>query len=294
MGAPYVGVRSYKRHRVRRRALRHQQPPPPLLRQNRGSIGRHPHENGALAPLPAFAATPPRTARHAGLPASLSLNRRASARSSPCSNGSKSRSPTPARPTRARPRGCCSGSARTRSGTLALGVFFGIWLDARAGADAVRDRPRDPARHRRGATTGRSRSGRSSCSRSALMQAFAGVMRHRLAVFNWLQASFRLAQVVSHHAARSGPAVRGALSTGEVVATVSNDAMRAGGAFDITARLSGAVVAYVVVARDPRSRRPSCSGSSSWSACRCSCSCSAPSSSRCRRGSASSARRSAS
>ena len=79
-------------------------------------------------------------------------------------------------------------------------------------------------------------------------QAFAGVMRHRYAVFNWLQASFRLAQVVAHHAARSGPAVRGRLSTGEVVATVSNDAMRAGGAFDITARLSGAVVSYVVVA----------------------------------------------
>ena len=80
-----------------------------------------------------------------------------------------------------------------------------------------------------------------------LMQAFAGVMRHRYAVFNWLQASFRLAQLVAHHAARTGPAVRGSLSTGEVVATVSNDAMRAGGAYDITARLSGAVVAYVVV-----------------------------------------------
>ena len=79
-------------------------------------------------------------------------------------------------------------------------------------------------------------------------QAGAGIMRHRFAVFNWLQASFRLAQVVSHHAARSGPAVRGELSTGEVVATISNDAMRAGGAFDITARLSGAVVAYGVVA----------------------------------------------
>ena len=78
--------------------------------------------------------------------------------------------------------------------------------------------------------------------------AFCGVMRHRYAVFNWLIASFRLAQVVAHHAARSGPAVRGRLSTGEVVATVSNDAMRAGGAFDITARLSGAVVSYVVVA----------------------------------------------
>jgi ABC-type multidrug transport system fused ATPase/permease subunit len=81
-----------------------------------------------------------------------------------------------------------------------------------------------------------------------LTQAVAGVMRHRYAVLNWLQASFRLAQVVSHHSARSGAAVRGQLSTGEVVATVSNDAMRAGGAFDITARLSGAVVAYIVVA----------------------------------------------
>lgn len=78
--------------------------------------------------------------------------------------------------------------------------------------------------------------------------AVAGVMRHRFAVFNWLQASFRMAQVVAHHAARAGPAIRGRLSTGEVVATVSNDAMRAGGAFDITARLSGSLVSYVVVA----------------------------------------------
>jgi ABC-type multidrug transport system fused ATPase/permease subunit len=79
-------------------------------------------------------------------------------------------------------------------------------------------------------------------------QACAGVMRHRFAVWNWLLASFRLAQVVSHHAARAGPAVRARLSTGEVVATVSNDCMRAGGAFDITARLSGAIVAYAIVA----------------------------------------------
>src|SRR5687768_15272056 len=79
-------------------------------------------------------------------------------------------------------------------------------------------------------------------------QAFAGVMRHRCAVSNWLQASFRLAQVVAHHASRAGPAIRNKLSTGEVVATVTNDAMRAGGAFDITARLSGAIVSYFVVA----------------------------------------------
>jgi ABC-type multidrug transport system fused ATPase/permease subunit len=78
--------------------------------------------------------------------------------------------------------------------------------------------------------------------------AVAGVMRHRCAVSNWLQASFRMAQVVAHHAARTGQAIKHEHSTGEVVATVSNDAMRAGGAFDITARLSGAVVSYIVVA----------------------------------------------
>jgi ABC-type multidrug transport system fused ATPase/permease subunit len=78
--------------------------------------------------------------------------------------------------------------------------------------------------------------------------AVAGVMRHRFAVSNWLQASFRMAQVVGHHAARTGQAIKNEHSTGEVVATVSNDAMRAGGAFDITARLSGAIVSYIVVA----------------------------------------------
>src|SRR6478735_5788387 len=78
--------------------------------------------------------------------------------------------------------------------------------------------------------------------------AAAGVMRHRFAVSNWLQASFRMAQIVAHHAARTGPAIKKGHSTGEVVATVSNDAMRAGGAFDITARLAGAIVSYIVVA----------------------------------------------
>ncbi len=81
-----------------------------------------------------------------------------------------------------------------------------------------------------------------------VIQAAAGVMRHRYAVQNWLQASFRLVQVVGHHAADSGDAVRGRLSTGEVVATVSNDALRAGGALEILARLVGGIVAYFVVA----------------------------------------------
>ncbi len=81
-----------------------------------------------------------------------------------------------------------------------------------------------------------------------VLQAAAGVMRHRYAVQNWLQASFQLAQLVGHHVARTGDAVRARHSTGEVVATVSNDALRAGGAFDILARLAGAIVSFFVVA----------------------------------------------
>ena len=81
-----------------------------------------------------------------------------------------------------------------------------------------------------------------------VVQAAAGVMRHRFAVQNWLLASYRLAQLVGHHAARTGDAIRGRLSTGEVVATVSNDALRAGGAFDVLARLIGGIFAYLIVA----------------------------------------------
>ena len=81
-----------------------------------------------------------------------------------------------------------------------------------------------------------------------VVQAVAGTLRHRVAVSNWLQSAFRMMQLVAHHAALTGPAIRSRLTTGEVVATVSNDALRAGGAFDITARLAGAIASYFVVA----------------------------------------------
>jgi ABC-type multidrug transport system fused ATPase/permease subunit len=131
--------------------------------------------------------------------------------------------------------------------TLALGVLFGVaWMTAQALM---------PLAIGRAIQNGiANRDNRSLAFWTGLLlalgvtQAICGVMRHRLAVLNWIQASYRLAQVTAHHAARTGPPVRRRVTTGEVVATVSNDAMRAGGAFDITARLSGAIVAYVVVA----------------------------------------------
>jgi ABC-type multidrug transport system fused ATPase/permease subunit len=136
---------------------------------------------------------------------------------------------------------------RQQLGTLIAGMFFGVcWMVAQALM---------PAAIGRAIQEGIVDSDNRALAEWTLIllglgatQAIAGVMRHRCAVSNWLQASFRMAQVVAHHAARTGHAIKHEHSTGEVVATVSNDAMRAGGAFDITARLSGAIVSYIVVA----------------------------------------------
>jgi ABC-type multidrug transport system fused ATPase/permease subunit len=81
-----------------------------------------------------------------------------------------------------------------------------------------------------------------------VVQATAGVFRHRLAVANWLQSMFRTVQVVVRHTARTGPALSRKVTTGEVVSTVSSDADHIGSFFDILQRFVGSVVAYGVVA----------------------------------------------
>lgn len=73
-------------------------------------------------------------------------------------------------------------------------------------------------------------------------------MRHRYAVMNWMQGAFRSAQLIGHKAADTGEAMSRTVPTGDVVATVSSDAMRIGGLYDVFARFAGAVVSYVVVA----------------------------------------------
>jgi ABC-type multidrug transport system fused ATPase/permease subunit len=136
---------------------------------------------------------------------------------------------------------------RLQLGTLLLGMTFGIvWMLAQALLPWVLGRAVDE-----GIATGDSRAllaWSAALLGLGVVQAVAGTLRHRVAVSNWLQASFRMIQVVAHHAALTGPAIRARLTTGEVVATVSNDALRAGGAFDITARLAGAIASYFVVA----------------------------------------------
>ncbi|MEO7446762.1 MAG: ABC transporter ATP-binding protein, partial [Humibacillus sp.] len=81
-----------------------------------------------------------------------------------------------------------------------------------------------------------------------VVSALSGAMRHNYAVANWMQGAFRSAQLIGHQAAGTGEALTRTVPTGDVVATVSSDAMRIGGLYDVTARFVGSVVSYVVVA----------------------------------------------
>ncbi len=83
---------------------------------------------------------------------------------------------------------------------------------------------------------------------AGLAQATSGVMRHRFAVWNWLQASMRSQQLVGHHVAVAGMAVAASKTTGEVVSTVANDGPRVADLYDASQRFVGAVIGYLVVA----------------------------------------------
>ncbi|MDF3045741.1 MAG: ATP-binding cassette protein [Ornithinibacter sp.] len=71
--------------------------------------------------------------------------------------------------------------------------------------------------------------------------------RHWFAVRNWLIASFRSAVVTDRAVRRAGPALTRRMPAGEVVTSFASDFWRMGNVFDITARLAGAIVSFVVV-----------------------------------------------
>jgi ABC-type multidrug transport system fused ATPase/permease subunit len=81
-----------------------------------------------------------------------------------------------------------------------------------------------------------------------VVQATAGVIRHRMAVTNWITAASRTQQLVVRHAAHLGSDLRRSVATGEVVAVTSSDVEKIGSAFDVLARFIGGVVAFFAVA----------------------------------------------
>ena len=81
-----------------------------------------------------------------------------------------------------------------------------------------------------------------------VVQAAAGVSRHRFAVSNFLISFFRTTQWVSGQTVRLGADLRARTSTGEVVSVATADTLGIARALDVTARGAGAVVAFVLVA----------------------------------------------
>jgi ABC-type multidrug transport system fused ATPase/permease subunit len=80
-----------------------------------------------------------------------------------------------------------------------------------------------------------------------VVTAFGGVMRHRLAVFNWLCAAYRTVQVTARQATRLGATLPKLLSTGEVISVGNSDIAHIGNAMDILLRGVGAIVAITTV-----------------------------------------------
>lgn len=81
-----------------------------------------------------------------------------------------------------------------------------------------------------------------------IVQAAAGIMRHRYAVTNWLTAAYRVVQLVARQATHLGGTLSKRVATGEVVAIGTNDLSHIGNAMDVLARAMGALVSFVVVA----------------------------------------------
>ncbi|HXQ76343.1 MAG TPA: ABC transporter ATP-binding protein [Acidimicrobiales bacterium] len=81
-----------------------------------------------------------------------------------------------------------------------------------------------------------------------IVQAVAGVMRHRRAVTNFLTAAVRVQQLVARQASDLGGDLTRHVDAGEVASIGTTDVQRIGRLLDVSARATGAVVSYVMVA----------------------------------------------
>src|SRR6266571_4968096 len=81
-----------------------------------------------------------------------------------------------------------------------------------------------------------------------VLQAGAGVLRHRWSVLNWIRAALLTVQVTVRKVTQLGATLPKRLAAGEVVSIGISDVVHIGGAMDIAGRGSGSVVAIIVVA----------------------------------------------
>jgi ABC-type multidrug transport system fused ATPase/permease subunit len=131
--------------------------------------------------------------------------------------------------------------------TLLVGMLFGVaWMVAQAFMPMVIGRAIDEGVAAR--DTGGLVGWTMVMLGIGLLQAGAGIMRHRFAVTNWLTAAYRTVQLVTRQATHLGATLPKKVATGEVVAIGSNDLSHLGNALEVTARAMGAVVSFLVVA----------------------------------------------
>jgi ABC-type multidrug transport system fused ATPase/permease subunit len=137
--------------------------------------------------------------------------------------------------------------ARGQVGTLALGIVYGVaWMGALAVVPALVGWAIDQGVA--GGDTADLVRGTALILGAGLVSAVAGILRHRVAVVNWLTAAYRVQQLLVGHAVRLGGSLPRRVPTGEVAAVGSHDAERVGAAMDVVARLAGALASFVVVA----------------------------------------------
>jgi ABC-type multidrug transport system fused ATPase/permease subunit len=130
--------------------------------------------------------------------------------------------------------------------TLSVGVTFGIiWMVSQAFVPAVLGRAID-------AITARDQALLTAWGAAlfglGIVQAAAGIARHRCAVHNFLSGAYRTVQVTIRATNRLGATLPRKLASGDVVAIGTADISHIGNALDVTARGVGAVVAIVVIA----------------------------------------------
>ena len=132
-------------------------------------------------------------------------------------------------------------------GLLAVGAVFGVlWAAALAVTPALVGRAIDLGVA--GRDTGALLRWSGLVFAVGIGGAVAGILRHRMAVVNWLTASYRVQQLLVRHAVHLGGSLPRRIATGEVISVSSHDVERIGGALDITGRLAGALVSFVLVA----------------------------------------------
>ncbi|WP_211357204.1 ABC transporter ATP-binding protein [Nocardioides rubriscoriae] len=135
------------------------------------------------------------------------------------------------------------GQWRTLVGGMAFGI---VWMSCQAVMPAVIGRAIDQGVSAQDGGTLLAYAGLMLAV--GLVQAFTGIMRHRFAVTNWLTAAYRTVQLTARHTVHLGGTLSRKVSTGEVVAIGNTDISALGQVMDVSARFSGAVVSFVLVA----------------------------------------------